>query len=243
MWGVIARIAAAAVVVAAVQHQLGSIYDAWRSDVTGTDGAPKFFPKTEGDDDVAGTGERSGDGDGKEKGFRGKSGSRGAETGVPGPGRSGGGGRRFGTVFQAGFAQAIATTATDDFDTSSNGLGKSFQAPRARREGHTYRLVLWTRVSYPPRCARRGARRGSNWELDRESLCGVGGVVRWKKMKKKKRKRKRFEHCSMFPKRNENSSLRGASRLHPRFATLPLLNPRTFFKTNPHSLNWYTKFS
>ncbi len=76
MWGVIARIAAAAVVVAAVQHQLGSIYDAWRSDVTGTDGATKFFTKTEGDDDVAGTGERSGDGDGKEKGLRGKSGSR-----------------------------------------------------------------------------------------------------------------------------------------------------------------------
>lgn len=163
MWGVIARIAAAAVVVAAVQHQLGSIYDAWRSDVTGTDGAPKFFPKTEGDDDVAGTGERSGDGDGKEKGFRGKSGSRGAETGVPGPGRSGGGGRRFGTVFQAGFAQAIATTATDDY-TSSNGLGKSFQAPRAAsarasRGSHLPIGFVDARfVSTALRAARRAAR-------------------------------------------------------------------------------------
>ena len=164
MWGVIARIAAAAVVVAAVQHQLGSIYDAWRSDVTGTDGAPKFFPKTDGDDDVAGTGERSGDGDGKEKGFRGKSGSRGAETGVPGPGRSGGGGRRFGTVSQAGFAQAIATTATDDFDTSSNGLGKSFQAPRAAsarasRGSHLPIGFVDARfVSTALRAARRAAR-------------------------------------------------------------------------------------
>ena len=58
MWGVVARIAAAAVVVAAVQHHASQIYEAWRSEQQeGHEQETKFFPKRP--DDVA---EEGGDG-------------------------------------------------------------------------------------------------------------------------------------------------------------------------------------
>ena len=58
MWGVVARIAAAAVVVAAVQHHASQIYEAWRSEQQeGHQQETKFFPKRP--DDVA---EEGGDG-------------------------------------------------------------------------------------------------------------------------------------------------------------------------------------
>lgn len=61
MWGVVARIAAAAVVVAAVQHHVSQIYEAWRSEQQEGHQETKFFPKRP--DDVAGT-----DGEGSEGG-------------------------------------------------------------------------------------------------------------------------------------------------------------------------------
>jgi hypothetical protein len=61
MWGVVARIAAAAVVVAAVQHHVSQIYEAWRSEQQEGHQETKLFPKRP--DDVAGT-----DGEGSEGG-------------------------------------------------------------------------------------------------------------------------------------------------------------------------------
>ena len=59
MWGVVARIAAAAVVVAAVQHHASQMYEAWRSEQQEghQQRETKFFPKRP--DDVA---EEGGDG-------------------------------------------------------------------------------------------------------------------------------------------------------------------------------------
>ena len=58
MWGVVARIAAAAVVVAAVQHHASQIYEAWRSEQQeGHEQETKFFPKRP-DDLTTGVGVR-----------------------------------------------------------------------------------------------------------------------------------------------------------------------------------------
>lgn len=65
MWGVVARIAAAAVVVAAVQHHVSQIYEAWRSEQQEGHQETKFFPKRP--DDVVGTGEGSEGGGGRDE--------------------------------------------------------------------------------------------------------------------------------------------------------------------------------
>ena len=57
MWGVVARIAAAAVVVAAVQHHASQIYEAWRSEQPEEHQETKFFPKRP-DDLTTGVGVR-----------------------------------------------------------------------------------------------------------------------------------------------------------------------------------------
>lgn len=86
MWGVIARIAAAAVVITVVQHHVTQVYNAWQGEREASeDGPRKLFPRSEAPA-------------GDEKG-RGRPGD-----GISGGGGSEGGARSFSTASAAALA-------------------------------------------------------------------------------------------------------------------------------------------
>ena len=121
MWGVIARIAAAAVVVAAVQHHVTQIYDAWREEQAESDGPTKFFPKN----DVEG-GSGVGLGDGADGEWNDKSGEKGGARGVNGESSgSSGKGRGFCTV-------SVPVASTTARGENTDGWSSTFAARTLR---------------------------------------------------------------------------------------------------------------
>ena len=77
MWGVIARIAAAAVVVAVVQHHVTQVYNAWQEEREASeDGPRKMFPRSQREAPAGDEKDRGRPGDGSSGGGGSEGGAR-----------------------------------------------------------------------------------------------------------------------------------------------------------------------